>query len=537
MPWAALALLLMTAQPAPADIILRNGTIYTVDPSHPSAHAVAARDGRFVAVGDDEAVMALKGPATRVIDLQGQTVVPGLIDAHGHVSSLGFALEWLRFEGTTSASAIAELVRARASEVPAGRWIRGRGWDQNDWESTGFPTHGILDKAAPANPVALTRVDGHALWVNAKALSLAGITAKTADPPGGRIVRDAAGEPTGVLVDAAKTLVEAVIPEPDRKQTREALERSMKSCLRAGLVGVHDAGVSAMELGLYREMLVEGDFPFRIYAMVTHDDALLDAVFAHGPETGLGDDRLNIRAIKLYVDGALGSRGAALLEPYSDDPGNKGLLQMSPQELTALVKRATAHGFQTCVHAIGDAANRITLDAMRDAMTARQRKQLRPRIEHAQILDLEDLPRFASLGVIASMQPTHATSDAPWAGERLGESRLAGAYAWHSLLASGARMACGSDFPVESERPLLGFYAAVAREDTPGQRMTREEALKCFTLDAAWAGFEEDLRGSITVGKLADMTVLSQDIMTVPVSRIRDTSVVMTIVGGRVAFD
>jgi len=552
MPWALLALLLMSAAapppppPAAADLILHNGIIHTVDPSRPLAHAVAARGGRFVAVGEDGDVMALRGPSTRVIDLRGKTVVPGLIDAHGHVSSLGFALDRLRLEGTTSAAEVAGMVRDKAASAEPGRWILGRGWDQNDWEIEKFPTHAPLDEAAPRHPVALTRVDGHALWVNAKALELAGVTATTPDPPGGRIVRDASGEATGVLIDAAKDLITAAIPPPDRRQTREALERSMRSCLRAGLTGVHDAGVSAMELEIYREMLVDGGFPFRVYAMLTHDDALLDAAFARGPETGLGDGRLTVRAVKFYADGALGSRGAALLEPYTDDPGNTGLMQIDPKELTAAIRRASQHGFQSCVHAIGDNGNKVTLDAMRDAMDEEQRGRLRPRIEHAQILAVADIPRFASLGVLASMQPTHATSDMPWAVDRLGRPRLEGAYAWRSLREAGARLACGSDFPVESERPLLGFYAAVTRQDAAGgpeggwmprQRMTREEALRCFTLDAAWAGFDEDLRGSITVGKLADLTVLSDDIMTVPVARIPGTGVVMTIVGGRVAFE
>ncbi|MFQ5700369.1 MAG: amidohydrolase [Acidobacteriota bacterium] len=529
-----------------ADLILINGNIYTVDTNRPRAQAVAVRNGRFVNVGTNQSALALKDPGTKVIDLEGKTVVPGLVDAHGHVSNLGFALARLDLVGTTSPSQIARKVRAKVHGLPHGEWLLGRGWDQNDWQKKVFPRASDLDAASPDNPVVLTRVDGHAIWANSRAMRLAGVTAETPDPPGGRIIRDASGTPTGVFVDAASGLIESKIPAPTREQTHAAIERGLRRCLRSGLTGVHDAGVSAVSLGIYEDLLVKRDFPFRVYAMLSNDAGLLESRFAMGPSVRGADRRLTVRAVKLYIDGALGSRGAALLRPYEDDPGNSGLLRMEPEALRTLILRAARAGFQPCVHAIGDRGNRIVLDAMQAALETLGPGDRRMRLEHAQVLAPEDLGRLARLNVIASMQPTHATSDMPWAEDRLGPERIKGAYAWRDILSSGARMACGSDFPVESERPLLGFYATVTRQEVtgrppggwfPDQRLTRTEALKCFTLDAAYAAFDEDRIGSITTGKLADMTILSRDIMTIPVHEILDTEPVMTIVGGRIAYE
>ncbi|MGH9868901.1 MAG: amidohydrolase [Candidatus Polarisedimenticolia bacterium] len=529
------------APPDMADLILLNGIVHTMDPARPHASAVAVREGRILLAGNDAEALLHRGASTRVVDLAGRTVVPGLTDAHGHVLGLGLAAMRLDLKGTRSAEDIAAMVKQRAATTDPFRWIRGRGWDQNDWALKEFPGRALLDAAAPDHAVVLDRVDGHAIWVNSRALRLAGVTKDTPDPPGGRIVRDAAGEPTGVLVDAAENLVTAKEPPATRAETREALELGMRRCLAAGLTEVHDAGVSPDVLELYDELLVKGDFPFRVYAMLDPKAAQQ----ATGPVVAPPGGRLTARAIKLYADGALGSRGAALLAPYADDSGNVGLPQGSEQELRSLVAEAAGKGLQVNVHAIGDRGNRMVLDAFAEALPAGGGGK-RFRVEHAQVLHPDDIPRFTKLGVIASMQPTHATSDMPWAEARLGPERVKGAYAWRSLLDAGARLACGSDFPVESENPMLGLYAAVTRQDLegqpqggwlPSQRLGREEALRCFTLDAAYAAFEEDTRGTISAGKLADLTVLSKDPMTVDAAAIPSIVAEMTIVGGRVAYE
>ena len=537
-----------------ADLILMNANVYTADPKTPVAEAVAVADGKIVAVGTNDEVIAAvtppdqrgeDDPGIRIIDLSGRTVIPGFIDAHGHISGFGFALERLDLVGTQSPGEIADMVKDKAAEIGPGKYILGRGWDQNDWIETNFPSKSILDKAAPDNPVVLTRIDGHALWANSMAIEKAGVSAETKDPPGGKIYREPTGAPAGVFVDTAKALVEDATPDPTRAELREAIRRSMKRLLSSGLTNVHDAGVGTEELELYEELLVKEDFPFRVYAMLDGSSpGLLKKEFGRGIRADAFDRRLTVRAVKLYADGALGSRGAALLEPYSDDPGNTGLLVTDPTDLDRLIHQTTGAGFQACVHAIGDRGNRIVLDSMAAAAKKYPENPGRMRVEHAQVVNMDDIGRFAKQGVIASMQPTHATSDLPWAGERVGEERLRGAYAWQRLLESGARVACGSDFPVESDKPLLGFYAAVTRQDvkgyppgawSPDQRMTRDEALKCFTLDAAYAAFEEDRLGSITPGKMADFTVLSKDIMKIEPAEILTTEVVMTIVGGKVA--
>ena len=533
----------LAAQPQPADMILENARIYTVDQAHPHATAVAIRGGRFVAVGDAAAVRPFRGPATRVVDFGGRTVVPGLTDAHGHFTGLGASLQRLDFRGLTSYDAVVAMVKARAATARPGEWILGRSWDQNLWADKAFPTHAPLDAAAPDNPVYLTRVDGHAGVANAKAMALAGVTSDTPDPPGGRIVRDAAGHPTGTFVDGAQRLIDSKIPPESDAQLADEIRRADAECRRLGLTMVHDAGTNARTIDLYKKLADEGVLRTRIYAMVRGSLAELQPFFARGPILDYHDYHLIVRAIKLYADGALGSRGAAMLEDYSDDPGNRGLLVTPPEVVYQETLAAAKAGFQTCIHAIGDRANREVLDVFeRVEREVPGAKALRLRDEHAQILSAADIPRFAELGVIASMQPTHCTSDMPWAPSRLGPARIAaGAYVWQKLMKTGVVIAGGSDFPVEQPNPMLGIYAAVTRQDVhgqppggwqPDQRMSRLEALQAFTRNAAWAAHMEHELGTITPGKLADLVVLSDDIMTAPAPRILTTTVVKTMIGG-----
>ncbi len=504
----------------PPDLILHGAVVLQVEPPDGRASAVALREGRIVFVGDDPGALALRGERTRVVDLRGRTIIPGLIDAHGHVASLGFALQSVDAVGTTSADEVAARVREAAASAGAGEWIRGRGWDQNDWPKQLFPDRSLLDAAAPAHPVVLERIDGHAIWVNSKALALAGITGSTPDPKGGRILRDPQGEATGIFVDNATGLVESRIPPPTRAQTRSAILRALEPCLDSGLTGVHDAGVTAEVASIYKDLADRSELPLRVYVMLGGNSNVLEDYFPQPPQARLGGGFLDIRAIKLGIDGALGSRGAALLEDYSDEPGNRGLITRSPDEIESLARQAARKGYQVCVHAIGDRGNRQALDALERALRSAPPGDHRFRIEHAQILTLADIPRFTGAGIIPSMQPTHCTSDMPWAGDRLGPRRVAGAYAWRQLLRSGARIPGGSDFPVESENPFLGLYAAITRQDPTGlpaggwqpeERMTRMEALRAFTIDAAWAGFREDDLGSITVGKRADLVILARN--------------------------
>jgi len=532
-----------------ADLVLRGGKIVTMNPNQPQAEAIAILGSRIARVGSAREIEALIGPGTRVVELNGRLVVPGFIESHGHLLGLGQSRLILDLRGTRSAEDVAERVARKVSEVRPGEWIIGRGWDQNEWPTREFPTHAVLDRVAPHNPVYLTRVDGHAAWVNQRALELAGITRETVDPPGGRVIRDAQGRPTGVLIDRAMDLVARHIPPRRREENKRALLLAIEECLRSGITSFHDAGASREAIELYQELLREGKLTLRLYVMISgRDEALLREYLSRGPEIGLGEHHLTIRAIKLVADGALGSRGAALLEPYADEPGHMGLLLLSEEEIYRIARQALAAGFQVNTHAIGDRANRIVLNAYERALREfPNAKDHRFRIEHAQILDETDIPRFARLGVIASMQAIHATSDMPWVPARLGEARAReGAYVWRKLLDSGARIANGSDAPVEPVNPLLGFYAAITRQDEqgnppggwyPDQRMTREEALRSFTLDAAYAAFEEQLKGSLEPGKLADLIVLSRDILTIPPVEILRTEVDLTIVGGRIVYE
>ncbi len=528
----------------PADVILINGTVYTVDSEFSVAEAVAVRGNHIIAVGTTEEIQPLASPATLLIDLDGRTVIPGLVDAHAHLFGYAASLERLDLVGTISAEEIAEMVAAKVQEIEPGAWILGRGWDQNDWPEQHFPTHEILDNAAPYNPVLLGRIDGHANWANSAAMEIGGVTRDTPDPDGGEIIRDAEGNPTGVFIDNAENLIAEHVPEMPRARLKILLARAVRNCLAVGLVGVHDMGGGPANIALTRELIDEGNFPFRLYFNLSSHLSNLDELLAEGTQS-YGDGRLSVRSVKAFIDGALGSRGAALLEPYSDRPESTGLLMTTPEELQELTERCLRAGFQVSTHAIGDRGNRIVLDAYEAALEAVPTPDARLRIEHAQILAPEEIPRFAQIGVLPSMQPTHCTSDFPWALDRLGAERARGAYAWRSLLDTGVIIPCGSDFPVERIDPRLGLYAAVTRRHADGspadgyfpeQRMTREEALKGFTIWAAYAAFAEDERGSLEPGKLADLVVLDRDIMRVPPQEILEAVVILTMVDGRIAY-
>jgi predicted amidohydrolase YtcJ len=538
----------MSAQaPAVADLIVHHATIYTAVEGAPRAEAVAIKGDRLVYVGTDAGALAYRGPATRVIDAGGRAVVPGLHDAHGHVRGLGERLQELDLRGTGSFAEIASKVAERGRTTPADAWIIGRSWDQNDWADTSWPTAAALEAAAPGRRVWLTRVDGHAGLASRRALREAGLTAATADPTGGRIIRDPAGAPAGVLVDRAMNAVTRLIADPTDAELEATLLHADRELQRLGLTTVHDAGIDERVAAAYERLARSGRLQTRIYAMLRMPLDRLRPFFARGPVLDL-NEHLTIRAIKIVADGALGSRGAALLVPYTDEPGTSGFLTTSEADLYASTRAAAEAGFQTCVHAIGDRANRVVMDTFerveRELPGARA---LRNRNEHAQILDAAEIPRFAALGVIASMQPTHATSDMPWVPARIGAARTAeGAYVWQKLKHAGARLASGSDFPVEDPNPLLGFYAAITRQApdgtppggwAPDQRLSRDEALRSFTIDAAYAAHQESRSGSLEAGKLADLVILSRDIMQVPPADIPSTRVVATISGGRVTYD
>jgi predicted amidohydrolase YtcJ len=543
-----------------ADTIFLNGNIYTVNPKMPHAEALAVRGDRIVYVGTNEGAARYKASHTQVVELEGKTIIPGLIDAHGHFISLGESLQHLSFVDTRSFEEIVAMVGQKVRTTPRDEWILGRGWDQTRWLVKEFPDHHVLSAISPANPVWLSRVDGHAAVGNAEAMRIAGITRATKDPEGGRIVRDEkTGEPTGVFIDNAKSLVERHIPSLSRDQIKRAALLAVKKCLADGLTEVHDAGVDMETIEAYKELIDQGNFDFRIYAMIGIPEAPIDpsnpspysaalgSYLKSGPKLiGYGGHRLTVRSIKIIADGALGSRGAAMMEPYSDDPKNIGLI-LTPQEAIYFwAKQATDGGFQVNTHAIGDRANRIWLDTV-----ARLEKEnpkvmeLRLRDEHAQIVSLSDIPRFAQLHVLPSMQPTHCSSDMRWAEQRVGPERIKGAYAWRSLLKTGVRIPAGSDFPVEDPNPLWGFYAAITRQDQEGspaggwrpqERMTREEALRAFTIDAAYAAFEETIKGSLEAGKLADFVVLSTDIMKIEPRLLLVTEVEKTYLGGKLVY-
>ena len=548
---AALAPVVLGAQSS-ADLVIVNARIYTVDNARPVASALAARGARILFVGSDAEVRVLASRSAQVIDLHGATVLPGIIDAHAHLLGLGNTLRRVNVAGTTSYDEVIERVKAWSKDVKPGQWIVGRGWDQNRWATREFPTQDALSRAFPNNPVLLTRIDGHALLANAKAIELAGVSAATADPSGGRIIRLASGSPAGVFVDNAQSLIWRAIPASTRADNRAAILAAIVECNRWGLTGVHDAGEDADVIGIFEELAKAGNYNLRNYVMLSDPGepgspaALHNPYLRRGPQSALYDGHIWVRAIKLYSDGALGSRGAALLAPYSDEPANSGLLVSTPEHIRAWAETALRSGFQVNVHAIGDRGNRIVLDAFESALRVVPTANHRFRIEHAQVISLEDIPRFARLGVIPSMQATHQTSDMGWAEARVGRERIRGAYAWWSLLNTGVVIPNGTDFPVEEVNPLLTFHAAVTRQDPnnlppggwyPEQRMTREEALQSMTIWPAYAGFQESMLGSLSPGKYADFVVLDRDIMRIPDTEILGTRVISTWIGGKRVYE
>ena len=527
----------MTAFGQVADLVVENALIYTVDKTKPAANSLAIKDGKFIAVGGD--MKTHIGPQTKRIDAKGAAIIPGLIDAHVHMRSLGDMLETFDMRFVKSREEVAQMVKRAADKMPPGEWVRGRNWDQTNWGGE-FPNADDLSKVVNDRPVYLTRVDGHAGWANRKALELAGLTKETQDPPGGQIIRDPAGNPTGVLIDRAQALVTRMIPALTDAQVKRRLMLAAAASVKLGLTGVHDAGIGVQERNAYRQLIKEDALPLRIYAMIGGTGELWQEYAKTGPEFG---SHFTIRSVKLYADGALGSRGAALWQPYSDDKSNSGLLTTTKETLAGQIKEVAAKNFQVCTHAIGDKANRIVLDAY--AQVLKNKNDRRFRVEHAQVVALPDFKLFADFNIIPTMQATHATSDMRWAEKRLGPDRVAGAYAWKRFLKMGIPIANGSDFPVEDPNPLFGFYAAITRQDQtgfpeggwmPDQKLTREETLESFTLTPAYAAFEEKQKGSITPGKLADFLILEQDIMKIAPKDVLTTRVASTYVGGRLVY-
>ena len=546
---ATLCCLAATAQAADVHL-LTAARIHTSDPARPHVEAMAWDDsGRVLAVGEAKALRAQYPDAAR-IDAGDATVIPGLIDAHGHLMGLGYALMQADLVGARDKAEVVARLREYEKSLPDDAWLLGNGWDQNDWPDKSFPTAADLDAAFPDRPVWLDRVDGHAGWANSAAMKVVeeAMTGRTLagdwQPDGGRILRED-GEATGVFVDGAMDLVGKVLPEPDEAYRARALERALAAAAKDGLTGVHDMGVSARDLALYKRFADAGKLTLRIDAYANGDGQALANLCTDGLYRHPGG-RVEMRGVKLYIDGALGSRGAALLADYSDEAGNRGLLVTDPETYEGIVRKARGCGVQVATHAIGDRGNRIVIDTYERVLGDDAKSDHRWRVEHAQIVSPEDIPRFAPLGVIASMQPTHATSDMPWAEERLGKERLFGAYAWQRFLHSGARLALGSDFPVESPDPRLGLYAAVTRQDRegqppggwlPDQRLSAAEALRGFTADAAYAGFDEKRVGKLAPGMRADFVILAEDPLAVPASRLDDLVIESTWVDGKPVYE
>ncbi len=535
----------------PPDVVLFNGRIYTQDEPQRIVEAIAILDGRVLAVGEGDAILALAAEGTTKVDLEGRPVYPGFADGHAHLVGLGSALEGLDLVGTTSYQQVVELARQRHEELPAGEWIQGRGWDQNDWQEKSFPTHHDLSAAIPDRPVVLVRIDGHAILANQAAMDAAGVTKSTPDPEGGRIERDADGEPTGVFVDNAEGLIHNAAPGTTLAAVERAVGLATAALHEQGITAVHDAGIGPGPLALLESMATEGRLRLRLHEMLDGSNAsLLERRFAAGPQADVGaTGTLAIRSVKLYADGALGSRGAALLDEYSDDHGNIGLMLTSPEDMHGIVKDAAEAGFQVAIHAIGDRGNRTALDVYEQALGARGSAEtgldLRCRIEHAQVVHPDDFERFATLGVIPAMQAQHQTSDMPWAEHRLGAERVRGAYAWRSFRDAGCIIPGGSDAPVERLDSVALFIAAVTRATRDGepdggwypeQQLQRQEALDMLTTWPAYAAFREHDLGRLTPGYRADLVVFSDDLMTVPVDQLRNCAPVITLFGGAVVW-
>ena len=537
----------VAAMSVQAQTVIENANGYTLDSKGELVQFTALAfdaQGKILAVGSAADVSA-KAPGARRVDMGGKTLLPGLIDAHGHVFGLGQMLTQLDLSQTTSLEgalkAIADYSRANAGQG----WLRGRGWNQENWKLGRFPTAADVDTVVSDRPVWFERVDGHAGWANSRALAAAGITDKTPDPAGGKIVRDANGKATGVLVDAAQELVTKVLPAQTEAEGRIVLDRALGALAKVGVTSTHDAGLGVAEDRLYRAYADQGKLTARIYGMIGGTEGDFDALAKNGPLKTYGNDMYALRAVKLYSDGALGSRGAALIKPYSDEPHSHGLLFYKTAQMDAMMKKAMARGYQVNVHAIGDAGNHQILDIYQKELAATKSAAQRHRIEHAQVVTQADIVRFKTLGIIPSMQPTHATSDKNMAETRVGHERIKGAYAWRSFLHQGSRIACGSDFPVESPNPFFGIHAAVTRQDAsgqpiagwyPNQAMSLKEAFRCFTLDAAYAGHAENSLGSLEPGKWADFIVVDQDLFKVSTYDIYKTGVLQTWVGGKQVY-
>ena len=549
---AALPVKLANSQSSavPADLVLKNGIVYTVNDQQPTAEAVAIKGPLIVYVGSNRDVKKYEGPGTKVVDLKGAAVFPGFTDAHYHLSGVGQREMTLNLEGLTSLEAFLAKVKERVSQTTPGEWVTGRGWIETFWTPPVFPTRGDLDRIAPDHPVYLVRADGHGAVANSRALQLAGIDKGTPNPDGGEIMKDrATGEPNGMLLDRAMGRVTMRIPQATRAQMEQAILLGAQRSVQLGWTQIQNAGGGYQDVEMMRKLYDEGRIALRIYQAVSGPGPASAKLIKEGPVLQAHDGRFTLRTIKVHFDGALGSKGAALLEPYADHP-TSGFLTQKEDDVQAMLLDALKAGIQVETHAIGDRANRVILDLYEKAMATvppAQRKIADPRwrVEHAQIIHPTDLPRFAKLGVIPSMQPSHAIGDLHFAVSRLGLERLKGAYAWNSLLKSGVIIAGGSDAPVERGEPLIEFYAAVARKDLKGfsgqgwhpeERVSREQALKMFTIWAAYAAFEENHRGSIQSGKWADLTVFSSDIMKIPEPEILKTYCRMTVINGEIAF-
>lgn len=534
----------------PADLIFINGNVYTANDQQSHAEAIAVKGDRIVFVGTGAAAKAFRGPKTKVVDLHGATVLPGMTDAHHHLEGVGFREMTLNLEGITNLQDFLAKVKTKVDQTKPGEWVTGRGWIETFWQPPVFPTRWDLDKVAPNNPVILQRADGHGTVVNSAALKIAGITKDTPSPFGGEISKDKNGEPNGMLLDAARGLVSKHIPPTSAADAERAVLLGVQRDIGLGWTQVQDPGGSYQDVDIYRKLYSEGKIKLRIYKVLSAPGKQADRLLREGPIIGAYGNRLTVRSLKCYADGSLGSRSAALLEPYSDDPKTSGFLTVKEEDLLPLLEEALRKGIQVETHAIGDKGNRFILDEYEKALKAvpkDQRKIADPRwrVEHAQIVNPLDIPRFKKLGIIPSMQASHAIGDLHFAPARLGIKRLEGAYAWNSFVKSGVIVPGGSDAPVERGEPMIEFYAAVARKDIKGwsgegwhpeEALPRDQALKMLTIWPAYAAFEEKLRGTIEVGKLADLTVLSADIMKIPEMDILKTHCVMTVIGGEIVY-
>src|SRR5689334_19060980 len=549
-----LVLSVATLQPrvAAADIVFKNGNVYTANDRAPQAEAIAVKADRIVFVGTNDAAQKYVGATTRVVDLHGNTVLPGFTDSHQHLSGVGQREMTLNLEGTTSLEDLLAKVKARVDQAQPGQWVTGRGWIETHWNPAAFPTRWDLDKVSPNNPVILGRADGHGAVANSAALKLAGVDKTTPNPFGGEISKDKeSGEPNGMLLDNAQGIVRRHVPPTTRADEERAVELGVKRDIELGWTQIQDAGGSFAEVDIFKKLYTAGTIKLRIYKAVYGPGPNATRLMNEGPTIGAFGNRLTVRTIKVVSDGALGSRGAALLGPYSDAPSTSGFLTVKAEELRPMLVEALRKGIQVETHAIGDKANRFILDEYETALKAvpaSERKVADPRwrVEHAQIVNPADIPRFAKLGIIPSMQPSHAIGDLFFAPSRLGLERLTGAYAWETFIKSGVVVPGGSDAPVERGEPMIEFYAAVARKDQKGfsgegwhpeEAVTREQALKMFTIWPAYAAFEDKLRGTIEVGKLADLTILSADIMTIPAPEILKTRCMMTVINGEIVYE